>query len=90
MAKGQVHQHTKGSEGVNGEYIVYKCKHCILEFIMPIDGVRRAEVMNTIISCPLCHGGVSKVGAYEDLKQCMEKVNTYERKNGRIVQTRYK
>jgi len=71
---------------VNGEYIVYKCKHCILEFIMPIDGVRRAEVMNTIISCPLCHGGVSKVGAYEDLRVCMEDARVYKRINGRVHQ----
>jgi hypothetical protein len=71
-------------------YIVYECKKCRFPFIVPEDGIRKAEILGLYIDCPLCHGGVSKVGAYEDLRECMEKVNTYERVNGRVRQTRYK
>lgn len=72
------------------EYIVLECNYCKLSFIIPADGLRKAEVMGNYFACPLCHGGVKKVGAYESLKQCMEEANTYDRKNGRVVQTRYK
>ncbi|WP_409229086.1 hypothetical protein [Gudongella sp. SC589] len=75
---------------MNEEYIILECNKCKLSFIIPADGIRKAEVMGNYFACPLCHGGVSKVGAYEDLRECMEKVNTYERVNGRVRQTRYK
>lgn len=70
------------------EYIIYECNKCQLTFIIPDDGLRKAEIMGNYFACPLCHGGVKKVGAYEDLRKCMEEANTYERVNGRVRQTR--
>jgi len=89
MAKGQVHKHTERGGEVNAEYIILECNKCKLSFIIPADGIRKAEVMGDYVACPLCHGDIKKVGAYEDLRRCMEKVNTYERVNGRVRQTRY-
>lgn len=70
------------------EYIVYECKKCRFPFIVPEDGIRKAEILGLYIDCPLCHGGVSKVGAYGDLKQCMEEARVYKRVNGRVHQVK--
>lgn len=75
----------RGSE-VMYEYIVYECQKCRFPFIVPSDGIRKAEVLGLYIACPLCYGGVSKVGAYEDLRECMEAARVYKRIGGRVHQ----
>lgn len=52
--------------------------------------MRRAEVMGRYLSCNLGHRQIKEVGRYDDYKECMDAVNTYERVNGRVRQTRYK
>jgi hypothetical protein len=68
------------------EYIVYKCKVCQLVFIIPIDGLRRAEVLGRYISCNLGHTQIEEVGRYDSLIECMEGARQYKRVNGRVHQ----
>jgi len=56
---------------LNEEYISYKCNQCTLVFIMPLDGLRRAKVMNKVIRCPICHGGIKELDRYDDMLKCM-------------------
>jgi len=38
---------------------------------MPLDGLRRAKVMNKVIRCPICHGGIKELDRYDDMLECM-------------------
>lgn len=67
-------------------YIAYKCYKCGLVFIIPKDGIRKAEVLQRFIACPLGHRPVEVLDQYEDLKKCMEEQRIYKREHGRVKQ----
>jgi len=71
---------------VNEEYISYQCRQCGFIFIIPIDGIRKAEILGRFISCPLGHRGVKELNKYGDLLKCMEEHSTYKRVSGRVKQ----
>ena len=57
---------------MNGdEYIIYRCNKCNLEFIVPVDGLRLAKVLQRYFRCPLCHGGIKEKGRFDKIKECM-------------------
>lgn len=78
-----------GGETMYEDYIIYRCEKCGFEFIIPIDGLRKAEVLGRIMTCPLGHRPIWEMGRYDNLRECMESANTYERRSGSMRQTRY-
>ena len=70
------------------EYISYQCVRCTLIFIIPVDGLRLAEVTHKYLGCPLCHGEIEELNRYDDLLKCMEKQHVYKREGGRIKQVK--
>lgn len=75
---------------MSDEYILYECNKCGINFIIPIEGINKAEMLKRFISCPLGHKTIYEVSKYQGLKECMESVNTYKRVGGRIKQYRFK
>lgn len=57
---------------------------------MPTETLCLAEKEGRYIACPLGHKHVVIAGRFDDLKECMEAANTYERRKGSIRQIRYK
>ena len=55
-----------------GEYIAYRCRTCGFVFIIPIDGIRQAQVQGRFITCNLGHRGIEEIGRYDDLLECMK------------------
>lgn len=55
---------------------------------MPTETLCLAEKEGRYIACPLGHKHVVIAGRFDDLKECMEAANTYERRKGTIRQIR--
>ena len=54
---------------MKNEYYSYKCRCCHKTFII----VRVEKEYRALLSCPHCRGvDLYKVGAYDDIKRCME------------------
>lgn len=68
------------------EYIVYKCKNCGCEFILPNQYVKLNESKENYISCPYRgHKNVIVIGAYDSIKECMDN-SVYVREGRRMRQ----
>lgn len=68
------------------EYIIYKCKICGCEFILPRQYVKANEDKGNYISCPYRgHKNITVVGAYDSIKECMNS-RVYVRERRRIRQ----
>lgn len=68
------------------EYIIYRCKICGCEFILPKQYVRITEDKNNYISCPYKgHKSITVIGAYDSLKKCMDNT-VYVREKGKVKQ----
>lgn len=71
------------------EYIVYKCKTCGCEFILPKQYYKLNQDKGDYISCPYKgHRNIIVTGAYDSLKECMSS-NVYVREKGKIKQKRW-
>ena len=68
------------------EYISYTCKQCGMAFIIPVDGLRLAQVLGRFISCPLGHRQIEELNRYDDLLRCMEEQHVYKREHRRVKQ----
>lgn len=70
---------------MDGNYIIYRCKTCGTEFIIPKEFI---DYNNNYITCPIHgkHSNVIVIGACDQIKDCM-KARKYKRvKGGAIVQ----
>lgn len=68
------------------EYIIYKCKICGCEFILPKQYVRLNENKGNYIACPYRgHKNIVVTGAYDSIKEVMDH-SSYKRENRRIKQ----
>ena len=75
----------KGSDTMK-EYIIYKCKICGCEFILPRQYVKVNDDKGTYISCPYRgHGKIIVIGAYDSIKEVMDH-SVYVREDGRMRQ----
>lgn len=55
------------------EYIVYKCKICGCEFILPKQYVRLNEDKGNYIACPYRgHKNIIVTGAFDSVKEAMD------------------
>ena len=68
------------------EYIIYKCKTCECEFILPKKHVRTNVDKGNDIRCPYRnHKNIIVTGAHDSIKDCMSN-NVYVREKGRMKQ----
>jgi len=68
------------------EYVIYRCKICGCEFILPKQYVRINDNKGNYISCPYRgHRKVSVVGSYDSIKECMDN-HVYVREGRRMRQ----
>ncbi|WP_353096328.1 hypothetical protein [Tissierella praeacuta] len=68
------------------EYVVYRCKICGCNFILPIEHVKYNEKLGNYISCPFKgHKNIIVTGAYDSIKECM-KERSYKRDKGKMKQ----
>ncbi len=69
-------------------YIIYRCKICGCEFILPKQYVKFNEGKGNYIACPYRgHKKITVVGAYDSVKECMQH-DSFKRENRRIKQKR--
>ncbi|MEW8973938.1 MAG: hypothetical protein AB2375_07040 [Tissierellaceae bacterium] len=67
-------------------YIIYRCKICGCEFILPKQYVRINESRGDYIACPYGgHKQIIVVGAYDYVKECMQN-DSFKRENRRMKQ----
>lgn len=70
------------------EYLVYRCKICGCEFILPKQYVKLNEDKGNYLSCPFRgHKNIVVAGAYDSIKECMDHIS-YTRDGRRIKQKR--
>lgn len=69
-------------------YISYRCNICGTEFIMPTEALTYAELEGRYLACPYGHKHIVIIDRYGDLKECMEKANTYKKVQGRVRQVK--
>lgn len=69
-------------------YLIYRCKICNKNFILPKNEVELNKEQGNYLTCPFKgHKNIIVTGAYDSIKECMDHVS-YKRENKRIKQTR--